>query len=98
MQLGFLLQWATSRHRVVFFSPTHFHFADQLYLKRRYQILGADFTRYEWVTIGKHRKLILHNFGITPFTKEQYRIAVTEGVGFARRLMNPLAVFRSLAD
>ena len=60
--------------------------------------MAADVKRYDWVTIRRHRSLILSHLGVKPFDIVQRRQLVDQATTYARRQMNPVAIFRSTAN
>ena len=97
-QLGFVLQVGYFKMTGRFFSPRHFIAADVDYVRRRWRLAGANLERYDGATIGRHRNLILTHFGVAAFDEGQRERTLEQAVTYARRQMNPAAVFRSTAD
>lgn len=97
-QLGFILQVGYFKMTGRFFSPKYFTATDADYVRRHWRLMGADLDRYDGATIGRHRSLILANFGVTPFDEGQRAHTLEQATAYARRQMNPVAVFRSTAD
>lgn len=95
--LGFILQVGYFRASGRFFERDTFYPSDLDYLKRRWPVGQALLERYAPATMSRHRKLILEGFGVKPFRAEQ-PLMLEQAIAFAKRQMNPVAVFRSTAD
>jgi TnpA family transposase len=97
-ELGFILQVGYFKAAGRFFNPKHFAEADAEYIRKRWQLDTSELSRYDWATIGRHRNMILINFGVKPFDQVQRANLLVQSTLYARRQMNPVAVFRSTAD
>ncbi|MDJ1470344.1 DUF4158 domain-containing protein [Xanthocytophaga flava] len=95
--MSFLLQAGYFRVSGRFFEVNVFQAADVDYLKKRWLVNDASLSRYAPATVSQHRKLILDGFRVKSFRSEQTAI-LNQAVAFVKWQMNPLAVFRSIAD
>ena len=97
MRGGFLLQLGYFKASGRFFTVERFIAADRVYVQQHYRLGAVDWSGYDNKTSFRHRPLLLHHFGVAPF--EQVQLGVLRQVThFARQQMNPVAVFRTVAD